>query len=543
MKLSRSSESIIANRAERDIQTAVQVYTERTTETAILDDISPAFIHRLAVDSTDAKKDLREFLSRSPLWVPELDALKIPGELPAEINADHIDTIADLILFPATITNDPETARDIRYLREFVVRDYVTDDMIDALTRIDAKAYKPGKKKTRIFRDCCKALGIADESAGSDFSRNFAKLSDMLNASPKKFNLYVSINPAHFLTMSNPKSDRRGSTLTSCHSLNSTEYPYNCGCSGYARDGVTMIAFTVADDDDPETFFNRKTTRQIYAYKPGNGVLLQSRMYNTSGGTYGAANETAVYRALIEKEIAELENVPNVWKIKDSWKHYSDYAVADDDFGGYADWTYSNMDGKICVLDAFADTAESLTIGAAGLCVVCGEETSEGMYCDDHRNDGTKCDDCGDYENEDNMYWVYHRERGYREERHVCEWCADRNYSRCDCCEEYYNNDDLTRVSGGDYVCSECLADNYEECEDCGEWVRSDDLIRVVDEDGNDRYICEDCRIGGYTWCDECEEYRPDEMFSEYRGICDECAEKMKEKEGDNSNENESNAA
>ena len=57
MKLSRCSDSIISNRAERDIKTAVRVYTERTTETAILDDISAAFIHRLAVDSTDAKKE------------------------------------------------------------------------------------------------------------------------------------------------------------------------------------------------------------------------------------------------------------------------------------------------------------------------------------------------------------------------------------------------------------------------------------------------------------------------------------------------------
>ena len=539
MYISRpSAESIIANRAERDIKTAVKVYSERTTETAILDDISPDFIRRLAVDSTNAKKDLREFLSRSPRWIPELDALKIPGELPAEINSERVDLIAGEILFPALVaTSDSSAARDIQYLKEFVVNNETSDDMIASLSRIDAKAYKPGRKKSRIFRDCCKALGIADESAGSDFSKNFAKLSDLLNVHPKKFNLYVSINPAHFLTMSNPKCDTRGSTLTSCHSLNSTEYPYNCGCSGYARDTVTMIAFTVADDDDPETFFNRKTTRQIYAYKPGNGVLLQSRMYNTAGGTYGAAKETAVYRAMIEKEIAALENVPDKWKIKESYKHYQDYAIADENFGGYTDWTYSSMDGKICILDAFAETAECLTIGAAGLCVVCGDETSEGMYCDCHRENRETCDDCGDYEDEDNMYFVYERDRGYREERHVCEWCFSRHYSRCGRCDEYYNNDDMTRVQGGDYVCSDCLSEYYVDCEDCGEWIDFEDSVRVVDEDGDERYICEDCRIGGYTWCDECEQYRPDEMFTNSRGVCDECTAKLKETEDENENE------
>lgn len=40
----------------------------------------------------------------------------------------------------------------------------------------------------------------------------------------------MSINPAHFITMSNPKGDVRGETLISCHSFNSSEYQYNNGC-------------------------------------------------------------------------------------------------------------------------------------------------------------------------------------------------------------------------------------------------------------------------------------------------------------------------
>lgn len=74
--------------------------------------------------------------------------------------------------------------------------------------------------------------------------------------------------------MSNPKGDHRGTTLTSCHSFNSTEYEYNNGCTGYARDKVSFIAFTVADPADKETLNNRKTTRQVFAYKPGNGAAF-----------------------------------------------------------------------------------------------------------------------------------------------------------------------------------------------------------------------------------------------------------------------------
>lgn len=532
MKLSENS--ILTNRAEREIRTAVKAYSAHTSQTDILDDISPEFIRRLAEDSTSAKSALRAFLSRSPLWVPELDALKIPGELPADVDSHSVDEIADRILFPAQLlTVDPDKTRDIETLREYVVNDTVSDEMISALSRIDPKAYKPGRKKSRVFRDCCKALGIADESAGSDFSRNFAKLSDLLNVSPRKFTLYVSINPAHFLTMSNPKGDERGSTLTSCHSLNGTEYPYNNGCSGYARDSVTMIAFTVADDEDPETFYNRKTTRQIYAYKPGNGVLLQSRMYNTAGGTYGAMKETAVYRGLIQKVISDLEGVPDVWEMQDSYR--SDYVSAHRDFGGYTDWTYSSFGGNVCLLDAFADSAEPITVGAAGLCVVCGCKTSEGMYCDDHREeDGEPCEECGDRTDPDELWHVYYHGRNWTEERMVCEWCRDRSYTYCDSCEEYHNNDSMTRTGNGDWVCERCLEEFYSICDDCEEYYPTEDFVRAVDEDGNEKYICDDCRRANYTYCDECEVYRPDELFTKSRDICDDC---MNRKEEDEENE------
>ncbi len=80
--------------------------------------------------------------------------------------------------------------------------------------------------------------------------------------------------------------------LTSCHSLNSTEYRYNKGRSSYARDDVTMLAFTVDDPSNPELLNNRKTTRQLFMDKVCNGLLLQSRMYNSNGGVYGASELT-----------------------------------------------------------------------------------------------------------------------------------------------------------------------------------------------------------------------------------------------------------
>ena len=77
-----------------------------------------------------------------------------------------------------------------------------------------------------------------------------------------------------------------------------------------------MIAFTVDNPLKPETFNKRKTSRQLFIYKVGNGLLLQSRIYNTSGGTCGEQKESTLYRDLVQREISELEGVPNLWNLR-----------------------------------------------------------------------------------------------------------------------------------------------------------------------------------------------------------------------------------
>lgn len=79
------------------------------------------------------------------------------------------------------------------------------DYHLDALKEIAPKAYHAGKKPSKIFKDFCKALGLVDNTAGSQFQKLYAKIADELSAKKINFKLYVSINPAHFLTMSNPK--------------------------------------------------------------------------------------------------------------------------------------------------------------------------------------------------------------------------------------------------------------------------------------------------------------------------------------------------
>jgi len=184
------------------------------------------------------------------------------------------------------------------------------------------------QKKSKVFIALCKALGIWQDSG--EFQVKFSALCNEFNAKKINFKLIVSINPAHFLTMSNPHgkekivngevvrnaagrpvmilTNGKNETVVSCHSLDSSGC-YRNGAIGYARDAVTMIAFTVKDFNDKESLNYRKTSRQLFMYEVGNGVLLQSRLYDSeiSGDSYGGVEGNAddiekykIYRELID---------------------------------------------------------------------------------------------------------------------------------------------------------------------------------------------------------------------------------------------------
>lgn len=299
-----------------------------------------------------------------------------------------------------------------------------------------------------------------------------------------------------------------------------------CVALGVA-DETSFIVFTVADPTDPETLNNRKTTRQVFAYRPGSGLLLQSRMYNTAGGVYGAAEDSKLYRDLVQREISMLEDVPNLWKTYSSIGDKADLVVAGEGFGGYQDWTYENFDGHISIrADCDEETVDPLDIGTRGLCIVCGCPTSDGLYCEDCKNGGDCCcDECGGYFDEDDM-------RDVRDSRgnwiSVCENCRDEYYTYCDECEEYWPNDCVSYIDGVDY-CDSCRDEYCERCEECGEWHRRDNMYQAY-RNGNEVWVCEDCRED-YCYCEKCDDlYHCDDMNTVYTPqgelmVCDDCVD------------------
>ena len=487
-----------------NIWTALDDYFRHTDSDDVYENISEQFVERLAQDAINSKQALRELFCKSQGWNENLQAIVINGTKTHNPDYTLVHDLANSILRPVKWDADCDKLNLIdRAICFFSRPNDKADEYIDAINQLAPQAYAPRKKRSRIFKAICDSLGVTDLSAGSQFQHLFAQFADELSTKKIDFKLFMSINPAHFLTMSNPKRDNRGSTLTSCHSFNVLDCDYNCGCTGYARDDVTFIVFTASNPDNPETLNNRKTTRQLFMYKPFNGLLLQSRLYNTSGGTCGAQAESKLYRDLVQRELSELEGVPNLWKTEKYCGNKLDIHIScGDGFGGYADWPHSDFDAKISIRQDHAHDFETFDVGAYGLCISCAGELSSKLMCNDCNHDG--CEFCQECENFCSETWDVINRHGER--IHVCESCLDEFYRLCEHCQEYFDKRQMTMIHDGSYVCSRCLSDEYLLCAECDEFFLADEVSLAVDKDGNNVYVCDSCRDNYYSRCVECEE-------------------------------------
>ena len=358
----------------------------------IHDAISDAFIERLAMDSATAKTSLRLMMRRSRHWNEQLQAWVIPIE--RRVRANNAKTAAII----RDMWRDQWTDELERAVRYFLPKGETKKRYIAAIERITGKRLNTATKKSKTFMQVSKAIGAYSAEHGSRYQQLEAVLFKNWVTHTERFTLYVSINPAHFLSMSNPKHDDRGDIVTSCHSFNGSDC-YKSGCIGYARDDTSLIAFTAANNGDG--LLNRKTARQIFAYRAG--ALLQSRLYTSStGDAYGGVDEAAshweydVFLKAVCAEISRCEHLskrPCDWETADYSSHqYYGYGgnhfrvIADcsGGFGGYRDWdAFADKIGMIRVsvhrsaqyedLGVWRGHEDRIIIGAAGLSLKTGE--------------------------------------------------------------------------------------------------------------------------------------------------------------------------
>nr|DAN24199.1 MAG TPA: dehydrogenase accessory protein [Caudoviricetes sp.] len=466
-------------------------------ERDIYDNMSFSFPQKIAEITAGKKKDLRELFRNCEGWDEKTQTLKKTAKVNIE-NEECYRRFSELYYDIRECLDFDVYIYEHYYITSFkhfclqVIdpNNYECDDFDKVVNDPYFKGvYHDGKKPSRIISALFKKLGVR-EDLKSKFEKTSAKLFDLIANwdKEKEIEIYLSINPAHILSQSNPKQDDN-ETLTSCHSLNNLEYEYSAGPSGYCNDSVTFIMFTIADGADFSKSYYRKTSRMFGHYK--NGVLLTSRLYTTQGGMNSINPMNKVFRRAAQDVIAEGLGIKSDWYSR-RYKHTQESCDLQFEggyyFGGYADWEYNDFYPYISFLNPLAtkEKYKVFEIGGAGTCLDCAEENSE---------------------------------------RSVCEDCI--NMQQCECCGDVFRGSEMTETIDG-LVCETCLEDNYTQCRECGLYFYEYNVIPA-----NDGYhYCEDCYSDTFTMCDECGNYfhnDNDEVFyhaSEYLSFCRECAEK-----------------
>ena len=140
-------ESSIIKLTEENIRRAITDYTRHTYLTEGIEDVSDAFIERLARDSVSAKSDLRTLFQTSPSWNDELQAIVLSGTRNRKPNSLVVSDLADKILMPAKYGCDYDKLRKINNaVRFFTNPEDDPAEYIKALTDLAPKAYAPNKK-------------------------------------------------------------------------------------------------------------------------------------------------------------------------------------------------------------------------------------------------------------------------------------------------------------------------------------------------------------------------------------------------------------
>ena len=151
---------------------------------------------------------------------------------------------------------------------------------------------------------------------------------------------------------------------------------------------------------------------------------------------------------------------------------------------------YPDFNAKISIRADHSHDFESFKVATYGLCISCGCETSDGLYCSDcdPDDDHEFCQECEQacYET-----WEVINYRG--DFIRVCARCLDNYYRFCEHCEEYHPKSEFTTVADGSSVCQRCLENDFALCNDCDQYFLADELVPFVDSDGKTIYLCESC--------------------------------------------------
>jgi len=141
-----------------------------------------------------------------------------------------------------------------------------------------------------------------------------------------------------------------------------------------------------------------------------------------------------------------------------------------------------------------------------------GDET---FSCIEEGGGGYSCYECGDWGDEDDMYWDDNSGEYY------CSYCV----STCDCCDSIIYGDADYHDANDNPLCEYCYENYYISCEKCGDLVHHDDMHEFKDE-----YYCEYCHDDIVRECSVCycDFHEDDIEYENGEYYCEECYEDLK---------------
>lgn len=140
-------------------------------------------------------------------------------------------------------------------------------------------------------------------------------------------------------------------------------------------------------------------------------------------------------------------------------------------------------------------------------CSVCGNSIgSSDDYadmCESCYDEHSYCANCEELTHYDNITYLEGPDLT------LCQGCLSTNYTRCESCEEYVKDKEITEVTSGtgrtESYCSGCVSDHAIPCASCDEYVLNDNALRAG---CGELFCCTNCKEEHDTSCLGCEESR-----------------------------------
>ena len=152
-------------------------------------------------------------------------------------------------------------------------------------------------------------------------------------------------------------------------------------------DQVSMVFYTV--DADVQGIYRKaiRRHRQMFFYK--DGALFQSRLYPADTGN--AADVSKLFRHLVQEAVAHCLREPNLWYLKTKRSDLNGHYATAPCSLHYPDYEYH---GNLSILRGHANDTV-LPIGAAALCVCCGDELRQHNSLKCSCKEMVLCHNCG----------------------------------------------------------------------------------------------------------------------------------------------------